>query len=869
MQRHIAALAALLLIGASVAAGVAAEPLAEVQATAAGAQAFAACAATSQDPACQDELVAPQPQALVPSTDEVPVPATDGFTAHIVPVGADGARLVSQDGFFVFNVTSYLGGAGGEYQVETAMVGGGFFLRIDHYAPGAEPGSTTTHYQGSVADGVWTISVPITDLPPAAMIDVFVERYGDVGDGRSSHHFAPKEALLAAAAPQHLAADVLDSAGLDGAAKLFTPLFVGAPDAAAEDGVESTVDAITGLVPDMPPPMPCAQDLCPADAVNATVGGLHAVARQVCSVPVLRELIAAPLAIDCEGEEPPQDPPNAGSTNGVAGDGFTAHIVPTAEGQVLTAVDGAYVFNVTSYLGDKGEYHVEAAFETSGFFLRIEHYTADGASSQTATHYQGVVADGIWTIKVPVGDLPAEALLDVFVERYPIAAEATDGRSSHYLLAKEQLLANAQPAALAADVLDSAGADGQAKLFTPLFVGNVDPAAMLAALAATALDSDGDGVLDPDDACSETPEGESVDAAGCADSQKDTDGDGVSDDVDQCPDTAAEATVDADGCAASQRDSDADGVTDDKDACPGTTPGAAVDAVGCADAQKDSDGDGVSDDVDACPATPSEAAVDTDGCADAQKDSDDDGVSDDVDACPSTPAGASVDADGCADSEKDTDGDQVNDDQDTCPGTADGATVDADGCSTAQTDADGDGVMDDADLCDDTAQNATVNGDGCSAAQRDSDGDLIMDDADQCPDTPTGATVDSDGCADSQKDSDADGVKDDADECAATPSGTDVDARGCTKPVEYDAGSGSGAGDSTDSETGETEADASDADETNAGEASDSGDVDADADGGSAASDAAADEKAVNTPGFGLLAAISALGAIVLIARRK
>ena len=61
-------------------------------------------------------------------------------------------------------------------------------------------------------------------------------------------------------------------------------------------------------------------------------------------------------------------------------------------------------------------------------------------------------------------------------------------------------------------------------------------------------DTDGDGVTDDIDQCSDTPDGATVDANGCADSQKDTDGDGVTDDIDQCPNTTGGADVDEKGC---------------------------------------------------------------------------------------------------------------------------------------------------------------------------------------------------------------------------------------------------------------------------------------------------------------------------------
>ena len=62
------------------------------------------------------------------------------------------------------------------------------------------------------------------------------------------------------------------------------------------------------------------------------------------------------------------------------------------------------------------------------------------------------------------------------------------------------------------------------------------------------FDADGDGVADDYDNCPDTPEGESVDENGCADSQKDSDGDGVTDDDDQCANTPSGALVDDKGC---------------------------------------------------------------------------------------------------------------------------------------------------------------------------------------------------------------------------------------------------------------------------------------------------------------------------------
>lgn len=67
-------------------------------------------------------------------------------------------------------------------------------------------------------------------------------------------------------------------------------------------------------------------------------------------------------------------------------------------------------------------------------------------------------------------------------------------------------------------------------------------------------------------------------AAVVAAAPADSDGDGVIDPNDKCPGTLAGVKVDATGC---ELDSDADGVVDSKDQCPGTPAGTAVDETGC------------------------------------------------------------------------------------------------------------------------------------------------------------------------------------------------------------------------------------------------------------------------------------------------
>jgi len=119
------------------------------------------------------------------------------------------------------------------------------------------------------------------------------------------------------------------------------------------------------------------------------------------------------------------------------------------------------------------------------------------------------------------------------------------------------------------------------------------------------LDADGDGVVDPNDACPNTPAGVSVDTRGCP---LDADGDGVPDYLDKCPNTPKGAPVNAQGCPV---DSDGDGVADYLDKCPNTPKGATVDASGC---PLDSDRDGVPDFADKCPNTPYGLKVDATGC---------------------------------------------------------------------------------------------------------------------------------------------------------------------------------------------------------------------------------------------------------------
>jgi outer membrane protein OmpA-like peptidoglycan-associated protein len=217
------------------------------------------------------------------------------------------------------------------------------------------------------------------------------------------------------------------------------------------------------------------------------------------------------------------------------------------------------------------------------------------------------------------------------------------------------------------------------------------------AFGGATRDSDHDLVGDKVDQCPRTPQGATVDEAGCP---SDTDGDAVLDGLDACPGTPAGATVDPMGCPS---DADADQVFDGIDACPDTPAGAQVDATGC---PTDRDRDGVFDGLDSCPATPTGAAIDETGCP---LDEDLDAVFDGLDRCPGTPQGVAVDQNGCP---LDTDGDGVLDNTDACPGTPQGTEVDERGC-TLERDSDGDGVADPQDRCPNTAPGQNVDAVGC------------------------------------------------------------------------------------------------------------------------------------------------------------
>ncbi len=113
-------------------------------------------------------------------------------------------------------------------------------------------------------------------------------------------------------------------------------------------------------------------------------------------------------------------------------------------------------------------------------------------------------------------------------------------------------------------------------LFVPFGSSKAAAEPVAAAVVVPAVvDTDGDGVNDVNDRCTDTPAGVIVDANGC---ELDGDNDGVIDRLDSCPETMTGLTVDAKGC---ELDSDSDGVVDSADNCANTVSGTKVDVHGC------------------------------------------------------------------------------------------------------------------------------------------------------------------------------------------------------------------------------------------------------------------------------------------------
>lgn len=163
-----------------------------------------------------------------------------------------------------------------------------------------------------------------------------------------------------------------------------------------------------------------------------------------------------------------------------------------------------------------------------------------------------------------------------------------------------------------------------------------------AAPVAAPVDTDGDGVFDPDDQCVTVPAGEHPDATrrGCP--MPDSDRDGVFDADDVCVNEPAGEHPDATRRGCPTPDSDHDGVLDPDDQCPTTAAGdhPDPDRRGCPDGDRDVDG--VLDHADQCPNEAQGPTPDPNRAGCPIPDRDHDTVPDATDHCPDQPGAPSA-----------------------------------------------------------------------------------------------------------------------------------------------------------------------------------------------------------------------------------
>ncbi|MET1256179.1 putative Ig domain-containing protein, partial [Aliikangiella maris] len=168
-------------------------------------------------------------------------------------------------------------------------------------------------------------------------------------------------------------------------------------------------------------------------------------------------------------------------------------------------------------------------------------------------------------------------------------------------------------------------------------------------------------------------------------------------------------------------------------------------------------------------------------------DDDNDGVINSIDRCTNTPENEVVSEHGCSASQldNDTDGDGVKDTFDYCPSTPLGTTVYSafddrgySGCAV-NNDWDTDGISNFNDDCPNTDIGVSVDENGCAPYQLDDDNDGVSNVDDLCPGTYSNQTVNANGCSQSQLDDDNDGVANGNDSCPDTPSSEQVNSNGC------------------------------------------------------------------------------------------
>ncbi|MFT4926607.1 MAG: hypothetical protein ACI8WB_002705 [Phenylobacterium sp.] len=334
----------------------------------------------------------------------------------------------------------------------------------------------------------------------------------------------------------------------------------------------------------------------------------------------------------------------------------------------------------------------------------------------------------------------------VTVMAYP---SAFSNASKIYKFSSPSLDCNGLPCGI-----DSAASDGADAVLALNTVRNQ----LAGFYQAASADSDGDGVIDSDDAFPLDPS-ESVDTDGDGtgnNADPDDDNDGVLDGSDAFPLDATES-VDTDGDGTGNNadtDDDNDGILDVADPFP-LDPGESVDTDGDGignNADSDDDNDGVLDVNDNFPLDATES-IDTDGDGignNADSDDDNDGVSDSSDAFP-LDASESIDTDSDGtgnNADPDDDNDNVLDVNDSFPLDA-SESVDTDGDGTgnnADTDDDNDGVLDFVDAFPlDASESVDSDGDGIgNNADPDDDNDGVVDANDVFP-LDGSESVDTDG----------------------------------------------------------------------------------------------------------------------------
>ncbi len=165
-------------------------------------------------------------------------------------------------------------------------------------------------------------------------------------------------------------------------------------------------------------------------------------------------------------------------------------------------------------------------------------------------------------------------------------------------------------------------------------------------------DSDGDAIIDEQDACPQQPSGPRPDPArrGCPESIVDADHDSVPDDVDLCPDERQTDARDPGRPGCNLPDQDQDGVADGIDQCVDQVPGEHPDETRLGCPAVDVDGDGVFAPADECPTVPAGALADPARAGCPAPDTDRDSVLDPADRCPNeagAPNGEDPTRNGC------------------------------------------------------------------------------------------------------------------------------------------------------------------------------------------------------------------------------